>query len=65
MKTQLNYKDCSFILNRSEEYSMGLLMKENSIKIQAVTLQVPAKGKVKTKEVNGKIVFKNRSKRNI
>ena len=29
MKTNLNYKECSFILNRSEEYCQGLLMKEN------------------------------------
>jgi hypothetical protein len=28
MKTNLNYKDCSFILNRSEEYCQYLLMKE-------------------------------------
>jgi hypothetical protein len=28
MKKNLNYKECSFVLNRSEEYCQGLLMKE-------------------------------------
>jgi hypothetical protein len=28
MKKNLNYKECSFILNKSEEYCQGLMMKE-------------------------------------
>lgn len=33
MKTQLNYKECSFILNKSEDYCISLIKKELGLTI--------------------------------
>lgn len=58
MKTNLNYKECSFILNRSEEYCLGLITRELGITVTPKAMNTEAKGKAKSKSVLGMIVSK-------